>query len=267
MTQTDTSVIFLPGIDAIQQIPLPKLVTIEQSGFTGGLSVDKLRRLNKTYVAQLALTDDSEWPPIEVCHIQDTSQVASNYGMIDNYVIIDGKHRYHAAIKKKRIDIAAHIGSYRNEEEVVIAYLAANIKHGQPANRNTRAMLAAAMYEMDNTLTPEEISLRVGLSVPAVVKILNSVNMDIAEEDEGPENESPNQKEVRFLCNAIQRFYFHQQDILKRFIDIVDHEDDILAVVNELLEYNGTLTPRRSTKLYESLKVLGELFTLLKFGR
>lgn len=250
---------FLPGVEGVQYIPLSKLVplkTIIPSELTN------LRKLSQERVSRLVNSDESEWPPIEVAHIQTPGL---NLMMEDIYIIVDGMHRHTSAQKKKMKAIASHVGSYANEDELLLAYLTANNRHGLPADKAMREAAANAMYGMDYDLTPEEISKRVGLSPLQVAHTLEAGIKEIVVDT--PENEAPEQKEVRLFLAALLRFYQNQQNTLKRFMDAVEYEKDIAAIDGEIRTYYASLKPRQQKFMDEVIDVLIDIAKFIESGR
>lgn len=266
--QPQGKLVFLPGVEGVQHLKLGELVLLKDAGFGDADIVASVRKLNKTYIAHLANTNEKEWPPIEVVHIRDTSQVGLNYSTVESYIIIDGMHRYHAAIKKHLLTLAAHVGSYNNEDDVVIAYLLANTKHGQPANTDARREAALMMYERDYTLSPEDISEVTGLSPLQVKHVIEGTLKNDSDEtlslfSEVLDNETTEQREARLLCLGLQRFFTNQQDKLKRFIDAADHEKEVSLIANELHAHYKSLKDRQQVLLAEALHAIIDVTTFM----
>jgi len=254
MTEHPIKFVFLPGVEGTQHLKMGDLVLLKDAGIGDSKLIASVRKLNKSYYNHLANTDEKEWPPIEVVHIQDTTKIKTNYGVEEMYVIIDGMHRYYAALKKHMFTISAHVGSYANEKDVMLAYLLANTKHGQPANDEARRAAAYMMYEKDYTLAPEDIAPVTGLSVLQVShSIEHSLTANDMELDEAPDDETTERREVRLLCASLKRFFTNQQDKLRRFIDAAENENEVSLVGNELRDHYNSLSPRNQVELAEAL--------------
>lgn len=268
MAEDQKRFVFLPGVEGVQHLKMSDLLLLKDAGFGDANLIASVRRLNRVYYNHLANTNEKEWPPIEVVHVQDTTQIKPNYGVMDMFVIIDGMHRYHAALKKRMFTIAAHMGSYANENEVVLAYLLANTKHGQPANDEARRAAAWMMYQKDYTLSPEDIAPLTGLSILQVSHSIENILMaNQSELDEAPENETPEQREVRLFCGALQRFFTNQQDKLRRFVDASENEKEVGLIANELHEHYNSLKPRQQVQLAEALHAFIDIMEFISANK
>jgi len=244
----EKKLIFLPGIEGVQQISLSDLLSMSDAGILTAEEMNKIRKINRAHVNVLANSDETEWPPIEVAHIQMSGL---NLQVQDKYIVADGMHRWRASLKKEKKDIAAHIGSYTSVDDVILAFLTSNTKHGQPASMRARLLASMEMIKRDDPAMPGDIARAVGVKPLQVFYALN--RSEITEVKEG-DSETPERREVRLLCGAVERFYQHQQDLLSRFTGV--YEDEIAVVGNEIHDYYKSLGPKQQVQLTEALYML-----------
>jgi hypothetical protein len=185
-----------------------------------------------------------------VAHVQISGL---NLQVQDKYIVADGMHRWQASLKKKKKDIAAHIGSYTSVDDVILAFLTSNTKHGQPASMRARLQASLVMIKRGDTTMPGDIARAVGVKPLQVFYALNRSETTEVKEDDG---ETPERREVRLFCSALQRFYQHQQDLLSRFTGVNRYEDEIAVVGNEIHNYYKALGPKQQVQLTDALYML-----------
>jgi uncharacterized ParB-like nuclease family protein len=241
----------MPGVEGVQQISLSDLLSLSDAGILTAEEMDKIRKINKAHVNVLSNSDESEWPPIEVAHVQISGL---NLHVQDKYIAADGMHRWRAAIKKKKKDISAHIGSYASVDDVLLAFLTANTKHGQPASMRARLQASLVMIRRGDITMPGDIARTVGVKPLQIFYALNKES-ETTEAKDG-DAETPDRREVRLLCSAVERFYKHQQDLLSRFTGVYRYEDEVAIVGNEIHEYYQSLGQKQQVQLTDSLYTL-----------
>jgi len=243
----EKKLIFLPGVEGVQQISLSDLLSMSDAGILTAEEMNKIRKINRAHVNVLANSDETEWPPIQVAHVQMSGL---NLQVQDKYIVADGMHRWQASLKKKKKDISAHIGSYASVDDILLAFLTANTKHGQPASMRARLQASLVMIKRGDAAMPGDIARTVGVKPLQVFYALNRSETTEVKEDDG---ETPERREVRLFCSAVQRFYLHQQDLLSR---LYSYEDEVAVVGNEVHEYYKSLGPKQQVQLTDALYML-----------
>lgn len=249
----------LSGVDTVQQIHIAKIITIEEAGLLESIPMSSIRPLNKQHVNNIAASDSSEWPPIELAHIRDTSKVGINYGVVDEYILVDGLHRYHAAIKKNMSTIASNIGSYTTIDQIVGAYLLANVKHGLPANRSARLVSALWLYDQHEDMTIEQIAARVSLPVSVVQRAIASLEASEETARSNGKVEDSEGKQARLLIMSLARFVLKQSDLLQRYLETADYENDIINTSLEIQSFISSATPKKRKEYQQAVKIVSEI--------
>ena len=199
-------------------IPLSFLIRLEDAGIRYAKEAAKLRPLNKSQVQRLVLSGGN-WPPIETVHLQEH----------DKYGVIDGLHRWEAAIRLELDHITARVGTYSSDEEIVEAVLMANLSHGIPANNQVRKMLAGILYE--DGMSIEEIANYVGLSERTVKLFIRK-----SEEEETQSSDSARPTDLQRLIGYLRQF-FKRRVSAPRLYENFDRNVDNMALAQELFFY------------------------------
>ena len=249
----------LPGIEGTIALPLNRLISLKDSGLLEGLSVSPVRPLNITHVYHLMHA--TKVPAIEVAHIRDTSKVLPNYGVADDFVCVDGRHRWEAASRKEESTIEAHVGSYATISDIIEAALSANINHGLPANNDSRTAYAMWMYENDPSYSAEDIASIVGISARTIERDMQKLEgIDLSRSSTVL---TTVQKEARLFISGIARFVNRQQRNTHRLIRSETHENDIAGIARDIQSYLSTVTSgqmNRAISDLETIRVILEHF-------
>lgn len=252
----------LSGVEGLQMVNISKIITVEEAGLLESVPMSSIRPLNKSHVNNIAASNSDEWPPIELVHIRDTSKIAINYGVLDEYVLVDGLHRYHAAIKKSMSTIASYVRSYPDTDAIVGAYLLANVKHGLPANRKARLVSALWLYDQHEDMTIEEISSRVSLPVATIRRAIRSL---LEVEDTSQVKtlyEIEDLKQARLFVLSLARFMKKQSE-LYRFQDMSDYEGDVSDTALDIQMFLQGVTPSKGKEYEKYIRTVSDILTEL----
>ena len=130
-------------------------VEIEKLGINTARLV---RPIDPEYVAQLVESDESEWPPLEVCIWDDSRWVKPTPEV--EYDVNTGNHRTSAArikgLKKLRIVIT----EYKTDLDYMLAGIRTNARHGRNFSNEERKALALKLK--DQGLPSREIAKHLG---------------------------------------------------------------------------------------------------------
>jgi predicted transcriptional regulator len=140
-----------------QIIPLSKLITMQEAGIE---DADLARELDDKKVEEFRLSDEQEWPAIEI--------TASDKG----YIVIDGRHRWRANELEKREGIKATCKPYASEAEIIEAAFEFNIRHGLGLNAKSRSNYAYILHKHHPEMKQEDIAKRCHISQAAVSKVI-----------------------------------------------------------------------------------------------
>ena len=147
-------------------IPLSKLITMQDAGIE---DADLARELNPKKVDEFRMSDEQEWPAIQV--------TASDKG----YIVVDGRHRWKANELDSREGIKATCKPYNSEADIIEAAFEFNIRHGLGLNLKNRSNYAYILHKHHPDMTQEAIAKRCHLSQAAVSKAIHRRKKQAAE--------------------------------------------------------------------------------------
>jgi predicted transcriptional regulator len=150
----------MPALQLLQEdqeklvLPLADLHSLKE--VVKGAGAFAMREIDFNHVETLSCTDPQLWPPICV--------TKTNGG----YVYYDGQHRMQAAKLLKAETIQATCKTFPDVNALVEAAFRANLRHGLPASKETRADYCYWLSITFSNLSQRQIAARVGVTQSAV---------------------------------------------------------------------------------------------------
>jgi predicted DNA-binding protein YlxM (UPF0122 family) len=191
------SVTILPGSNIEENVLLSDLIDLDEAGIEDGCM--PMRDVDSEHVSTLALLPASELPAIKTVKIHHNGMV--------KHVVIDGYHRWYAAVERKETTIRAIAGNYQSEYDIITAAFEANLKHGLKASKQTRTDYALWLYwnDTDNKLSMRAIARKVGLNESSVSRAIKRAEQESENEEERAARAE--QDATKKLFNALHNFY------------------------------------------------------------
>lgn len=212
------SVRLLPGENAVMDIALSSLVSLQDAGFQDADMC--YRDIDTEHVQHLMAIDVNDIPEIE------TVKVMLSDGSV-SYAVIDGYHRWDAQEEKEAATIKGIARNYQNEAQVIDKAFRANLAHGKAANTQTRTQYAVWLFmnDTEGKLSGSEIARRVGLNQSTVSRAISRYSKQMKQEAQEAQGDSEPGGSVREvsnaqkLVNALRAFFTNERSILGAFGD------------------------------------------------
>lgn len=237
------NVTLLPGSGIVENIPLDRLISLEEAGLEYGFFPE--RDLDNDHIQVLANLKAEELPAISVVNVSIDGAVRQ--------AIVDGNHRKEAAVMRKDTVISSIAKTYNSEAEVVRDAFEANYKHGLRASKKTRSDYALWLYVTNPDMSYREIARIAKLNVSTVSRAVKNFEDDT-------EKASPEVTATKKLLTALRKFYKdertffgsfgkgnsekannHRADALYKYIATLPKTEHP-TIVQELASLNDTLT-------------------------
>ena len=243
-----------------QVIPLSQLLTLEQAGFEQWFY--PVRDIDKKHVEHLAACHPSELPAI------DTVQVHLSDGNV-YHAVVDGNHRWEAAIARKETTIKGKAGTYKNENAVIDAAFQANLKHGMAASHATRTDYAIWLYYTDESEKPNlsAIARKAGLNQSTVSRAIKKIEQEDQEQGTSEEQEAPAEVDnTKKLVSALHHFYSQERTLRGMFgdgsqlVDVNHRAKKIYKYLAALPKGKQNETATELISLYETLQAFVKMY-------
>lgn len=242
--------ILLPGNDTYEYLLIENLMNLDEAGFEDAMYV--MREVDKEHVDALASVPADELPAIQVVNVR-----IGECGDL-RHAVVDGTHRWKAAIARGDTTIKAIASTYPSEDYVIVAAFNANMKHGLKASKQTRTDFAVWLYltDAEEKLSMREIARMTNLNVSTVSRAIKKLAEDEADSTRTPD--APTKK----LVTALRSFYKAERSFLgslgigkSNSQKAIEHRTDALykyvasrpksehaEILQELSALNATLT-------------------------
>ncbi len=218
------------------QLSLTDLLSLKDAQISGGAFAT--RPLNLAHVQQLKESDQAIWPAIQVTRCDA------------GFIVIDGNHRWEAALLKQAEFIQASCKSYADERAVIDAAFRANLTHGLKASITTRGDYAYWLHITFPSFPQEKIAERAGLTQGAVSKAIARRERALQQVQESPIDP---REQRRMARRAVVRLTKESERFFSEIAAFAD--DELAALLAESLK-----EPERTT-----LARLGQLLAEHEF--
>lgn len=245
------TVTMLPGNDTYEYLLIENLIDLDEAGFEDAAYV--MRAIDKEHADALASVPADELPAIQVVNVR-----IGECGDL-RHAVVDGRHRWSAAIARGDTTIKAIASTYPSEDYVIVAAFNANMKHGLKASKQTRTDFAVWLYltDAEEKLSMREIARMTNLNVSTVSRAIKKLA-----EDEADSTRTPEAVPAKKLVTALRSFYKAERSFLGSLgLGKSDSQKAIDYRTNALYKYVASRPHEEQPAIVQELSVMNATLT------